>query len=340
MGSLQDRESLLVKKVSRTLYFSFAVLPKQVKSRLSVGYLVCRAMDSVADNSNLSISEKKDILSLFHKLIFINPDELCLRLKSCAFSLNNEWEEKLLSEFKLVAHSAGEFNESERKALLTLIKGVLMGMETDLSFFGLAKEVRALPKEKDLILYCRRIGGVPGLYWYNVYNNYLSGEISDIEIRKSAYSIGEALQLVNIVKDIKEDLLKGRCYFPEIQLKQRGLLPCDLLREEKYPAFKPILSNWILRAVDLLDCCEPFVMALNKNYFALRAAVIWPVYWAMDTLHEVAVSNPLSKKVKIGKKKIYSTFFKTPSLLLSNCVFRRGYRFRREAVITALSDRL
>ncbi len=340
MGHSQARETLLLKKVSRTLYLSFSILPEQVKRRLSAGYLVCRAMDSVADNSFLSSCDKLEILRLFHKLIFTEPDQLCLKLKSCAGSLKDAWEQKLLSEFDLVARSAAGFAENEREALLTLIRGVAMGMETDLSFFGSGGEIKALPREKDLILYCRRIGGVPGLYWHSVYNDYLSGKIGDKEIKKAAYNIGEALQLTNIVKDIKEDLLRGRCYFPEAQLNERGLAASDLLREEKYPAFRPVLSSWILRAVDLLDSCEQFVLALDKNHFALRAAVIWPVYWAMDTLHEAAISNPLCKKVKIGKKKIYSTFFKTPSLLLSNSVFQRGYRFRREALITALSEGL
>lgn len=332
-------EDLLLKKVSRTLYLSFAILPKEIKKRLSLGYLICRAMDSAVDSSALDNSNKKEILKSFSEMIFSDPEKLCSQLRAFSSSLPDKWERELLYNFQLAADGVSSLSDNEKKNLNTLIKGVAKGMETDLDFFN-SSEPKALPCKKDLIFYCRQIGGVPGIYWHEAYNSWLSGRLGDKEIKKAAYNIGEALQLTNIIKDIKEDLLKGRCYFPNEQLEEKGLSAEDLLKKEKFPAFRPILSHWILRAVDLLDSSEVFLLALGKSHFSLRAAVIWPIYWAMDTLHEAAISNPLACKIKIGRGKIYSAVLNTPSLLLSDSVFQRGYRFRREAVITAISGNL
>jgi hypothetical protein len=103
--------------------------------------------------------------------------------------------------------------------------------------------------------------------------------------------------------------------------------------------FRPIAGKWISWAVDQMDICEAFVSSIPKSELGMRAAVIWPVYWAMDTLLEVAKSNILDPRAKprISKKRVYTTIAATPPLLLSNTAFTRGYRFRRETLLVAIS---
>ncbi|GAB4034596.1 MAG: phytoene/squalene synthase family protein [Elusimicrobiota bacterium] len=328
---------LILKKVSRTLYLSLAILPEEIRRQLSAGYLICRAMDSVVDSVDIKVEEKKRLLSCFDLSLDGEQAFLSKGLQAAAEKLSDRWEKELLAVFPHILYLVSYFSDEEKKLLKTLIKGVRKGMETDLNVFGEPSHLVALKTEKDLIQYCRQIGGVPGIFWHGVYNSYLRGKLGDPLVRNSAYQIGTALQLTNIIKDVHEDLLKGRCYFPQEDLVSMGLNPDDLLNKDKFGAFRPVLNRWILQAVDLLDTCENFLFSISKAQFSMRAAVIWPVYWAMDSLHETAISNPLSGKVKIGRKKIYSTLIRTPSLLVADSVFQRGYRFRRETLITSMA---
>lgn len=340
MSKREANLDLILKKVSRTLYLSLAVLPEEIRRQLAAGYLICRAMDSVVDSVDIKVEEKKHLLYLFDLSMESEHNTLCQVLKTASEKLSDKWEKELLAVFPQILAQVSSFSNEEKKLLKTLIKGVRKGMETDITVFGEPSRLAALKTEKDLIQYCRQIGGVPGIFWHGVYNSYLRGKLGDPLVRNAAYQIGTALQLTNIIKDVHEDLLKGRCYFPQENLISMGLEPSDLLNKDKFGAFRPILNHWILQAVDLLDGCENFLFSISKAQFAMRAAVIWPVYWAMDSLHETAVSNPLAGKVKIGRKKIYSTLIRTPSLLVADSVFQRGYRFRREILITSMAGNL
>ena len=327
----------LLKKVSRTLYLSFAVLPDYLKNMLGCGYLICRAMDSVVDSENFSTHEKKKILYMFRNLY--KEKDLIEELRKFGEKLNIKGEKELLLNFDCVLDFIRNFEDKDKALIKMLVRGVSKGMEMDLDFFN-SREIKAFKTEVELINYCKMIGGVPGIYWYEVYNRYMSGKLHDAAIKNSAYQIGIGLQLTNILKDISLDAEKKRCYLPLEDLKPYNLQVNDIINPENINRFRPIINKWIIYAVDMLDSSEVFLLSIEKTHFQMRAAVIWPVYWALDTLHQVSILNPLSKKCSIKKKEIYSTILKTPSMLLSNTVFQRGYRFRRETLITEINNNI
>ena len=237
-----------------------------------------------------------------------------------------------------MAEFVKNFNGAEKALLSILVKGVSRGMETDLDVFS--GGLKAFRTEKELLNYCRLIGGVPGIYWYGVYNLYTNNFMRAAGMRRLAYHIGAALQITNVLKDLSADLKNGRCYLPLEDLKAAGLSPEQLNEKENISRLRPVLAKWAILAVDLLDSSEKFLSEISKSQFRMRAAVVWPVYWAMDSLYEITQSNPLAKRSKISRMKIYSTIAGTPSLLLSNGVFQRGYRFRRETLIVSLNNSL
>ena len=145
----------------------------------------------------------------------------------------------------------------------------------------------------------------------------------------------------NILKDMAKDLRMGRCYLPDEDLRTVNLRPENLLLPENINRLKPVIFKWIMWAIDRLDVSEKFLTAVPKMEFSMRAAVIWPVFWAMDSLSEIVKGNPLdlNSMPKINRRKIYSTIIATPPLLLSNTAFIRGYRFRRETLIVSISGR-
>ncbi len=334
----------ILKGVSRTLYLSIKILPEPLKTSMAMGYLVARTMDTVTDCPALDAGGKREMLSLFRGLENKNNAwALGGRIKQAAQSISNQKEKKLLFKFEKIAALYAAFSESELAPLKALVDGVAKGMEIDLDAFG-SGGVVALKTDDDLKKYCVLIGGEPGIFWSRLYretirrNNINFGKFPS---ERDAGLIGSALQITNILKDMSADLRIGRCYLPRTDLDSVDLTPGDLLDPAKMNRLRPVVYKWICWAVDQLDLSEEFLASIPKTEMALRAAFIWPIYWAMDTLQEIAKANLLDPSCcpKIKRSRIYSTIARTPQLILSNTAFTRGYRFRRETLIVAISGR-
>ncbi|MCR9256069.1 MAG: squalene/phytoene synthase family protein [Alphaproteobacteria bacterium] len=73
------------------------------------------------------------------------------------------------------------------------------------------------PSEDGLALYCRRVAGCVGIAAIHIY-----GDTSEAA-RKFALSLADALQLTNILRDMKEDAAAGRLYLPRELLTEAGI---------------------------------------------------------------------------------------------------------------------
>ena len=78
----------------------------------------------------------------------------------------------------------------------------ILGQESDISF-------RQPKSINELLRYCYRVAGVVGLMVCDAVN------IKDENLKFFAIDLGIAMQLVNIIRDIQEDALRGRVYIPE-----------------------------------------------------------------------------------------------------------------------------
>lgn len=335
----------ILKDVSRTLYLSINILPPSVRTQMAMGYLLARTMDTLVDCPGIAPADKLEMLSLFRGLGGkTNSWALGAKIKLAATRPADPRERELLLKFEKILAVYSALHEQERALLDALINGVAKGMEMDVRLFGAGPGVTALKTAEDLETYCALIGGEPGIFWARLYRESIRRNninIAQFPSEESACMIGSALQVTNILKDMAADLRIGRCYLPVSDLEERNLKPSDLLKPENMNRVRPLVHKWISRAVSGLDLSEDFLASIPKTELALRAAVIWPVYWAMDTLAETVRANLLdaAARPKIKRNRIYSTILSTPPLLLSNTAFARGYRFKRETLILGLSGR-
>lgn len=90
----------------------------------------------------------------------------------------------------------------------------------------------------DLDLYCRRVAGVVGFMIAPI-GGFDGGE----ETLNLALVLGQAMQLTNILRDVGEDLARGRIYLPEDMLEAYGVKPKDLLAREVTPAYRALIRS-------------------------------------------------------------------------------------------------
>jgi phytoene synthase len=103
-----------------------------------------------------------------------------------------------------------------RSALGELIDGVRMDVE------GLSYE-----RFEDLLLYCRRVAGAVGRLCLAIFDARDAPSAQGEEMQRLADDLGVALQLTNILRDLREDAEVGRVYLPREDLRRFGLIAGD-----------------------------------------------------------------------------------------------------------------
>ena len=88
---------------------------------------------------------------------------------------------------------------------------------------------------EDLTLYCRRVAGVVGFMIAPI-SGYRGGEGT----LNHALRLGQAMQLTNVLRDVGEDLGRGRVYLPESLLREHGVTRQLLERGEVTPEYRAL----------------------------------------------------------------------------------------------------
>lgn len=318
---------LLLKNTSRSLYLSVQVLPPAIRPAFSIAYLLCRYADTIADTYLLPAEKRAAWLSRFPQLIQTQQAQQIAALpREIAGLSDNKYEKLLLENLPLCIEHFNQIQADLKPVILEVLQAVCEGMQIDLSFFPTQPHapIKAFEKAADLEHYCRLMGGKPGLFWSKLILTTLPPMPQQADFLAWGQKIGDALQIVNILRDLPKDLQLGRCYFPQEELQQSGLTPADLLQPENSARFEPIKRKWISWGLKRLKNALPYFPLIPKNQLGQRAAVAWPILWTADTLFKVYQTPDLlnpQKRVKIPRSTVYFTLACTPALWLSNQVF-------------------
>ena len=334
-----DLETLL-KNTSRSLYLSVRVLPRKIRPAFSVAYLLCRYADTIADTSVLPVERRLHWIKLFSTLIEQQPaDQIQQLTQEINGGSENPYEKILIEHLPQCLQAYNKINSQQRGFITEVAQSVCAGMQTDLTVFS-TKEAQnpiAFQTQDELKYYCRLMGGEPGLFWSRLCQQIMAPLTCQEDFFHWGQHIGDALQIVNILRDLPKDLRIGRCYFPLADLQTAGLVPADLLDPQNSARFEPIKQKWIAWGLKRLGDGVPFFKILPKTHPGLRAAVAWPMLWAADTLYKLSQTPDLlnpQKRVKITRKTIYFTLLLTPFILCSNRLFEPWLTYKINKIQT------
>lgn len=323
-----DIETLL-KNTSRSLYLSVQVLPRNMRPAFSIAYLLCRYADTIADTDLLDPARRLYWIKQFPRLLKEqNPRENALLVKEISGTAENPYEAELLQNFDTCLSQLNAIPVEQINPIMDVVQAVCEGMEIDLSFFPIEKTAspKAFEKDLDLKHYCRLMGGEPGRFWSRLIYQTEPVKLPEEEFCSLGRQIGDALQIVNILRDLPKDLRRGRCYFPLTDLTEAGLSPADLLAPKNTLRFEPVKRKWIHWGVENLKNGKHYFRQLSKKYPGQRAAVGWPVLWTADTLYKIYQATDLlnpKKRIKISRGTIYRTILLTPYFLWNNFIFEK-----------------
>jgi len=79
----------------------------------------------------------------------------------------------------------------------------------------------------ELVLYCRRVAGAIGRVCLPIFGSHDEASTTGSEAESLADDLGVAMQLTNILRDVREDAENGRVYLPAEDLRRFGLVAED-----------------------------------------------------------------------------------------------------------------
>jgi phytoene synthase len=97
---------------------------------------------------------------------------------------------------------------------------------------------------EELLGYCRRVAGAVGVACVAVYGS---------DDRERAQALGVALQLINIIRDVREDWELGRVYLPQDELAAYGVSEETIAEGRVTPEWQALLAFQASRARVYLD---------------------------------------------------------------------------------------
>jgi phytoene synthase len=233
----------LTKKYAGIFYFASRFLTKEKRNAAYAVYAICRLTDEAVDKIPVTHSAQ-------------NLTELQKNIEAV-------YKGDVLNEPLLIA-----FRETVNKYRIAqeYFSELISGMYMDL-------EKNRYADFNELYDYCYKAAGVVGLIMLQIlgYTNSAA--------KNYAVELGIAMQLTNILRDIKEDYARGRVYLPLDEMGRFGVSESDIAQARLSHNFKELLKFQIARArrtyqnsragIKLL--CEPncrFIISIMADAYA------------------------------------------------------------------------
>ena len=316
MGGLEPSIDKLLEETSRSFYLTLNKLPSGVRKQMGLLYLLARIADTIADSNSGTTEELLETLESYNDraqgLSDSMPD-----MSDLAKYQKNPAEARLLSRAEEPIQLLFELPERDREIIRTCLGIIVGGQSLDLQRFGAGKGdvITPLRNYDELDDYAYRVAGSVGEFWtsMSLEHQFKVNRETEKKLFEKGVRFGKALQLINILRDIPEDLRLGRCYIPLDQLESHGLVPEDLKEPGNMEKFRELFDQLLDRADEHLDSAIEYIEMLPYSQFRLRGACMLPVLIGQRTISLLREDNVLDgeNRVKISRDEINELTKKT-----------------------------
>lgn len=262
----------IFKKNAKTFYFASLFFPKTKQKEVETLYNFCRYVDDIGD---LGIDKKKSKQKLSKIIENLNKKQ------SDSFIVNEFI--KLMKKYNI-----------KTKIPIQLVKGVISDLDTV-----------NIKTHEQLLDYSYKVAGTVGLMMCYLMN------VKDKKLFKHAIELGIAMQITNIVRDVKEDLEANRIYIPtyirgKYVKDHKSIMSEKKLQKEvsinikKLVNYSETLYDQSVKGIKFLPLNFKFVILLAANLYREIGRQI--------------IKEPLviwNKRVFVSKKKKIIIFLQT-----------------------------
>jgi len=329
--SLSKLRGSILARVSRSFYLSIRLLPKKLRDPVSLGYLLARASDTIADTTELPLDLRMENLRLLVRGIQGEAlGDAIVGLSASVTPLQkNKAERALIESLQSCLDWLEQSEVPDREEVRAVLEQINRGQVLDLERFPNPKQIAALEKSAELDEYTYLVAGSAGEFWTRLCFRHLpkfSGR-SEGDMLGMGKRYGMGLQLINILRDAGADLRAGRCYFPNEELAVAAMEPSQILREPE--RFQPIYRKWREKAERGIEAGLQYARAIRNR--RVRTATVLPALIGARTLAVLrdAGATALRRHIKVPRREVRA--------IIVSLVFGFGARSRIELLYRDLS---
>lgn len=270
----------IAKHHAKTFYLATLFLSKQQRKPIFAMYALLRTVDDLVDMAEDKINNG----SLSRSELSVMMENWKTRLRQCYDGDHN--------------------NDPIMMGWQDTLKHFTIPIELPLDLMdGVAMDIDFKPFETfdDLYIYCYKVASVVGLMCSEIFG------YSDKKALEHAIELGIAMQLTNILRDIGEDIDRGRIYLPLEDLNRFGYTRQQFMKKEMNDNFIALIRFQIERARNYYRQSEQGIPMLQKNS---RFAVM------VSSLNYSAILKTIEKNgYDVFSQRAYRSFYQKISTI-------------------------
>jgi 15-cis-phytoene synthase len=236
----------ITRKSASNLALAFVLLPKSKRDGMSALYAFCREVDDLVDEEEAPLADRRARLAAWRE----DVGRACTGGQP-RFAVNRELQPVIARH-----HLSRDLFEE-------LIRGVEMDLD-----------VKRYATFADLELYCYRVASVVGLLSIEIFG------YTNPACRNYALSLGKALQLTNILRDVRVDAERGRIYLPQEDLRRFQVAEEEILALRYSDRFRLLAESVAARARGFYVQARQALPPEDRRSMA-AAELMGSVYWRL-----------------------------------------------------------
>ncbi len=249
-------------------HYSFSILPKEERNAINSVYAFCSYIDNIVDtlpsDDEKIITIKKNRLNLWEKVI----EEI----------YSDKTKHKILIPF---AKAIERFNIPKQYFLI-----LIDGCRRDLF-------QKRYATFEELKQYCYSVASVVGLITIEIFGHQYE------ETKNYAINLGYALQLTNILRDIKSDKERGYIYLPQEDLKRFNYSESDLINEVYNENFIELMRFEVKRTRELYHKARSLLHP-DERPNLIAAEIMDEIYYRILEKIELKNYDVFNKRIKVS----------------------------------------
>jgi len=283
----------IARREAKNFYWAFRVLPRHKSDAMCAVYAFMRRADDISDDESKPVEARREEMKSW-----LAAWRASRTAAANQFSPNTNEDPVFLA----LSHTQRRFNVPD-SLLEELVAGTTMDLEPLTSNLG---PVQTYASFDDLYHYCYLVASVVGLVCIRIFG------YTDARAEILAEETGVALQLTNILRDVKEDVDRNRVY-----------LPLDLLDEfgESVDELRSLAAG---RAMTERERSMLATLAIRAEKYYLAAGKLTPLIdpdsraalWVLVTIYHRLLARIAAQKMEVFGERIALSTAEKLSVLL------------------------
>jgi farnesyl-diphosphate farnesyltransferase len=296
----------ILPRVSRTFAISIRFLPGTVGDAVTTAYLLCRIADTIEDDGTMPAVRKGELFDAFMRSLE-NEDRARAFVAQVADVRGDAAHVDLIRRTDSVCRVLRSLPAPTRVIVARWVGEMVVGMKKFVLLYPRGIRIQTLGEYRE---YCYYVAGTVGCMLTELWREHAPsvGAAQFAALKERCEKFGEALQTVNILKDIAWDAEhENAIYIPARTLAEHGSGHDTLLSAAHVEGNKAAIAGFIELAWHDLDEALDYLYRVPRRALAIRAFCVLPLLYAYATLRDLSASRAMLQAggvVKISRSEV------------------------------------